>query len=282
MMSFLNALVARIKRLFISPAEASGFRWEASWSLFLLDNVVFYKVLSDSDKTLFEQRCLLFMNTTRIEAGAFEVSDEDRLLVAASAIIPVWGFPQWHYFNLAAVFLLPGAFNDQFECAQEDSTIAGMVGTGPMAGKMALSRPHLHLGYKNSKDKNNVGIHEFVHLLDMADGRCDGVAESLHQHESTAIWFDFIEHKINEIDRGDSNIPLYGATNRQEFFAVASEYFFERPQMLKKKHPRLFDTLTQFYQQNVLEIEKDVKIRGKAPCPCGSGKRYKRCCLPKH
>ncbi|MFT6387277.1 MAG: hypothetical protein ACJAUP_000648 [Cellvibrionaceae bacterium] len=50
--------------------------------------------------------------------------------------------------------------------------------------------------------------------------------------------------------------------------------------MLKKKHPVLFETLTQFYQQNVLELEKDIGVKDQAPCPCGSGKRYKRCCMP--
>jgi len=284
-MKFFSTLITKLRNFFVYPPIANAFNWQSHWSAFLLEHVVFYKVLSDEDKTTFEQRCLLFMNTTRIEAGAFEVTDEDRLLVAASAIIPVWGFPKWHYFNLAAVFLLPGAFNKQFECGQEDSIIAGMVGSGPMMGKMALSRPHLYLGYKNSRDKSNVGIHEFVHLLDMADGRCDGAPESLNEFESTAIstslWFDFIAHKINEIDRGKSNIGRYGASNQQEFFAVASEYFFERPKMLQQKHPQLFETLTRFYQQDVLGIEKDIKIRSKSPCPCGSGKRYKRCCMPK-
>ncbi|MFT5421284.1 MAG: hypothetical protein ACI9D5_002039 [Candidatus Endobugula sp.] len=53
---------------------------------------------------------------------------------------------------------------------------------------------------------------------------------------------------------------------------------FERPKMLKQKQPQLFKTLTRFYQQDVLGIEKDIKVRGKSPCPCGSGKR---CCMPK-
>jgi hypothetical protein len=101
---------------------------------------------------------LLFINTTRIEAGALKVTDTDRLLVAASAIISVWGFPNWHCFNVVAVFLLPGTFNNSFECGMEYSHSAGMVGTGPMTSKMALSRPHLYLGFKNSRDKSNVGI----------------------------------------------------------------------------------------------------------------------------
>lgn len=269
-----------IKNLFSSRPAEPAFVWQPQWTIILQSTVAFYRALSQDDKLVFEQRCLLFLNTTRIEAGAFEVTDEDRLLVAASAVIPVWGFPNWHYFNLAAVFLLPGAFNEKFECSMPDSYITGMVGTGPMAGKMAISRPHLHLGYKNSRDKQNVGIHEFVHLVDMMDGVCDGVPERLHKFDSIATWFDFVEHKIGQIAEGKSNIRDYGATNRQEFFAVASEYFFERPEMLKKKHPALFDKLVAFYQQNTLEIAKDIKVRRKSPCPCGSGKRYKHCCMP--
>ena len=251
--------------------------WEPRWSAFLLDKVAFYRVLSPEDKKLFEQRVLLFLDTTRIEAGQVEVTDEDCLLIAASAIIPVWAFPRWHYFNLKAVFLLPGAFNPQFECGKPDSLITGMVGTGPMAGKMALSKPALHLGFENSRDKQNVGIHEFVHLVDMADGECDGFPEKLKQHPYSIPWFELAAKKIDEIEDRQSNIRCYGATNRAEFFAVASEYFFERPEMLKRKHPELFESLSQFYQQDVMQIADDVKVRSKSPCPCGSGKKYKQC-----
>jgi Mlc titration factor MtfA (ptsG expression regulator) len=93
-------------------------------------------------------------------------------------------------------------------------------------------------------------------------------------------WLNLIEKKIQEIDNNDSNIRDYAATNKVEFFAVASEYFFERPRMLKSKHPELYKNLQLIYQQNVAEISSDVNIRKKDPCPCGSGKKYKRCCLP--
>lgn len=256
------------------------FLWQEVWSHFLSQKVAFYRVLSDQDKELFHQRVLLFLQTTSVEAGQFEAADEDKLLVAASAIIPVWGFPKWHYFNLQSVFLLPGAFNQDFECGKPDSTITGMVGTGPMSGKMALSRPALYLGFENSKDKHNVGIHEFVHLVDMADGECDGYPERLKEYPFSIAWFDMVEKKTREIYNSESNIRDYGATNRAEFFAVASEYFFERPKMMENKHPNLFALLTEFYQQDVMAIEKDLKLKKKSPCPCGSGKRYKRCCMP--
>ncbi|MFL0801000.1 MAG: zinc-dependent peptidase [Agarilytica sp.] len=253
--------------------------WRSEWSTFLERSVNFYQNLNSSDRELFERRILLFLHSTDIEGGvAVEVTDEDRLLVAASAIIPVWTFPKWHYFNLKAVYLLPAAFDENFVCSGE-ARITGMVGTGPMHGKMALSKPHLHQGFLNSRDKRNVGIHEFVHLIDMADGECDGFPERLKEYAYAIPWFEFARQKMNEIIDNDSNIRDYGATNTAEFFSVASEYFFERPQMLKKKHPKLCSALEQFYQQNVEEITNDRRFSKSGPCPCGSGKKYKRCCL---
>lgn len=267
---------------FLGSSEATAeLVWQQAWSDYLAKHVTFYRVLNDSDKIVFDQRALLFLQTTSIEAGQLEPSDEDCLLVAASAIIPVWGFPKWHYFNLACVYLLPGAFNAQFECGKPDSCITGMVGTGPMAGKMALSRPHLHLGFANTSDKQNVGIHEFAHLIDLADGEFDGYPERLKEFQYAIPWFDLVEKKTTEICNKKSNIRDYGATNRAEFFAVASEYFFERPQMLQRKHPELYAALGEFYHQDVMAIAKDIKIRKNAPCPCGSGKKYKRCCMPR-
>jgi Mlc titration factor MtfA (ptsG expression regulator) len=257
--------------------------WKPQWSDFLEKEVKFYRVLNPQDRKTFEERAILFLQTTRIEGGVeVEVNDEDRLLVASSAVIPVWAFEGWHYFNLEAVYLLPASFNQNFECGKKDSLITGMVGTGPMAGKMALSKPALHLGFKNASDKSNVGIHEFVHLLDMADGVCDGFPEHLKEFSYSVHWFELVEKKIKEIEKNNSNIREYGMTNEAEFFSVASEYFFERPKMLKRKHPRLFKALQKVYKQDLRAIQKEVRLRKKSPCFCGSGKRYKRCCMPKN
>ena len=253
--------------------------WEPAWSGFLEEHVHFYTGLDDEEKTVFHKRALLFLSTTNIESGYFDVSDEDRLLVAASAIIPVWKFEGWHYFNLEGVYLLPATFNADFVCGQPDSLFSGMVGSGPMSGKMALSKPELYLGFTNSRDKQNVGIHEFVHLIDMADGECDGFPERLKEHAYSIHWFELVESKISEINQRNSNIRPYGATNRAEFFSVATEYFFERPEMLERKHPKLFSALSEFYQQSVSELSGELMPAKNAPCVCGSGKKFKRCCL---
>lgn len=255
--------------------------WQAEWSDYLLAHVDFYRHLSAEQRREFERRCLLFLATTAVEGGVdVDVTDADRLLVAASAVIPVWGFPDWHYFNVRAVFLLPAAFNAQFQCGMPDSSITGMVGTGPMAGKVALSKPDLHAGFANQKDKHNVGIHEFVHLVDMADGALDGFPERLESYRTSDAWFSLVQQKIATMEMDKTGIPEYGATNQVEFFAVASEYFFERPKLLKKKHPQLYDYLSRFYQQNLADLKHDAAPFKNSPCPCGSGKKYKRCCMP--
>ena len=97
----IKCLSHKIKSLFFPNTgrpdkKLLSISWQANWTAYLNKSVAFYRSLSESDKTLFEQRVRLFLETTSIEAGQIEVSDEDRLLVAASAVIPVWGFPEWH------------------------------------------------------------------------------------------------------------------------------------------------------------------------------------------
>lgn len=277
--SFFQSLLKPSKESIINNHAET---WKAEWSLFLQQKVSFYRNLSQVDRLCFEQRCLLFLDTTRVEGSQdVIIEDHDKLLVAASAIIPVWGFPGWHYFNIETVILLPARFNEKYQYGLPDSRISGMVGTGVMSGKMVLSKPDLHLGFANSRDKSNVGIHEFVHLIDMADGQCDGFPERVSKFEYSAPWFDFVQHKINEVELGNSNINDYSATNKAEFFAVSSEYFFERPKMLQRKHPKLYAYLSGFYQQNLAELNTDITPKKNQPCPCGSRRKYKRCCLPK-
>lgn len=245
---------------------------------FLQRKVAFYRNLSDQDRRTFDQRALLFIESTDIIGQGIEVTDEDCLLIAASAIIPVWAFPKWHYFNLSEVILISNRFNGQWETGQEDSRYLGMVGYGNLAGKLLLSKPDLHAGFSNANDRKNVGIHEFAHLIDMVDGKCDGLPKQLSENPLSMPWLDFVRQKTREIFKRDSDIDEYAATAKEEFFAVASEYFFERPKLLRTRHPKLYQALETFYQQNLAEIEADLKPRRNAACPCGSKKKYKHCC----
>lgn len=217
------------------------------WSNTLFEKVSFYKKLNETDRKSFETRAQEFLNGITITPVNCEIEDLDRILIASSAIIPVFQFPNWNYRNLDEVILYPLPFNANFSTEGNDTNIQGMVGNGFMDGKMILSKTSLRQGFQAELDKKNVGIHEFVHLIDGADGQIDGIPKVLMTQQYVLPWMDLIYKKTKEIESDKSDIRLYGATNEQEFLAVASEYFFEHHIQFKKKHPELFETLSYFY-----------------------------------
>ena len=118
-----------------------------------------------------------------------------------------------------------------------------------MNGQMLLSRAALLKGFSPMAGKENTAIHEFVHLLDKADGATDGVPEQLIGHEYAAPWLSLMHQEMHRIKEGKSDINPYAITNEAEFFAVASEYFFEKPEQFKTKHPELFEQLSGIFRQ---------------------------------
>ena len=112
---------------------------------------------------------------------------------------------------------------------------------------MVLSQHELRQGFLNRTGKTNTAIHEFVHLVDKTDGYTDGIPENLVLKNSIGPWLKLMHRKILEIREGKSDINPYGATNEAEFFAVAAEYFFERPDLLRERHPELFALLEQIF-----------------------------------
>jgi len=246
---------------------------------FLDTTVSFYRNLSADDKRRFESRCQAFIHDTEFIGHDLEVTNQDILLIAAGSVILAWGFEKWMYVRVETVILVSRSFNEHSEFDQGDSNITGLVGTHHLKGKMILSRSALHQGFSNDNDKRNVVLHEFAHLIDMADGKADGLPEQLGKQAFSLPWLNLISQKIKDINSNTSDIREYGATNYAEFFAVACEYFFENPERLQKKHPELYRALEGFFKQNRADIQQSAKISKKAPCPCGSGKRYKRCCL---
>ena len=142
-----------------------------NYRIILEQKVGFYNSLNRSDREIFEFKIQEFLLNHRITGIECDVSIEDNLLVAASAVIPVFKFPKWKYSNLYEVFLYPEHFNDQHEIKGPGRTILGMVGTGYMDGKMVLSKKALHHGFNNETDKKNTAIHEFIHLIDKIDGK---------------------------------------------------------------------------------------------------------------
>lgn len=219
-----------------------------AWRDILLQKVPFYEKLPAKLQQQFERDVQHFLATTRIVGVDVEVTDEDRLLVASGAVIPVLAFPDWEYHFLEEVVLYPDLFNRNFARSGPDRYVSGMVGTGVMRGKMILSKRSLHLGFDNQTDKKNVAVHEFVHLIDMADGAIDGIPKVLLQEAETLPWLELIRQKMHEMQNQKTGINPYGATSDEEFLPVVAEYFFERPKLLRKKHPELYKVLKSMFK----------------------------------
>jgi Mlc titration factor MtfA (ptsG expression regulator) len=230
-------------------------RFPEAWKTILNKKVKVYEKLPSDQKPQFEKDMIEFMEGCRITGVDFELNDEDRMLVAASAVIPIFGFPDWKYKNLKEVLIYPSSFNKNYETAGSDRNIGGMVGWGPMNRTMILSRESLHQGFENEYSKSNVGIHEFVHLIDKMDGTIDGIPDVLMRRSYTIPWLKMIHDEMKRIHRGRSDINPYGATNEAEFFSVVSEYFFNQPQLLAKKHPELYQMLENVFHQDPAILE---------------------------
>jgi len=217
-------------------------------SQLLAGNVAFYNSLDKNDKLLFEKRVRDFLTNIAVRGVDTKINDTDRVLVAAGAIIPIFAFPDWKYNNLAEVLLYKDTFNREYNTEGGERNVLGMIGDGVLHREMILSQPSLRASFKNPTDGQNTVIHEFAHLIDKADGATDGIPEYLLAHPYIVPWVARMHETIKEMkEHGRSDINLYGATNDAEFFAVVSEYFFERPGELKEHHPELFEMLEKMF-----------------------------------
>ena len=221
-----------------------------------------HRNLPKERQAAFQQRMMQFLSKVYIDGVQLELEELDKILVAASAVIPVFGFKEWHYTNLSGILLYPDNFNEDMQFSSKDNSrnIGGIVGNGRFEKQMILSKKALYHGFKNTTDKSNTGIHEFVHLIDKLDDRTDGVPERLLEHQYAIPWLNLIHKEMEAINDNHSDIRKYGGTNQAEFFAVASEYFFERPDLLKSKHPELYEMLVKCFNQNLSSSASINKI----------------------
>jgi len=221
-----------------------------SYKEILTNYVSYYGRLDKENKLIFEEKIKEFLSYVRIDGIDTTVDEIDKLLVASSAIIPVFGFKKWKYYNLNNVLLYPDSFNkEKFLASGYEKNTLGMIGNGPMQNVMILSKPSLRWGFQ-SLSASNTGIHEFVHLLDKEDGEVDGLPEALLNRKYNSVWLNLVNKNIELIMNGESDINNYAASNKAEFFAVTSEYFFNQPDLFKENHPELFEILCKIFNQD--------------------------------
>ena len=138
-----------------------------------------------------------------------------------------------------------------------------ILGTASTLGVVELSWNAVTHGLDEPADGHDTALHEFAHILDMADGRVDGTP-NLHALGDYAPWSRALTANFLALQEKVARGPLrkqevlraYGATNEAEFFAVATEAFFERPLELQKKAPDLFGVLSTYFRTDPTKFAK--------------------------
>ena len=120
-----------------------------------------------------------------------------------------------------------------------------------------LSWSSARQGAFNFEDGHNVVMHEFAHQLDQESGSADG-APILERRSAYSSWAKILSAEYERLKKKTQKhksdvLDAYGATNPAEFFAVATETFYEKPEQLKKKHPELYEELKSFYKLDPIE-----------------------------
>ena len=229
------------------------------WLEIVERNVGHYGRLPEADKKELQRHILIFVAEKRFEGcGGLEVTDEIRVTVAAQACILLLHRRTDYYPHLRTILVYPEAY-----LGQGVKHIGGGVvleaqdvrlGESWHRGSVVLSWDNVRRGAADIHDGQNVVFHEFAHQLDSSGGRGDG--SSVLRYRSQFIAWARIMHRSYEQLRRDVSrnrrtlLDRYGATNPAEFFAVATENFFERAKELKAVHPELYNELKNFYHQD--------------------------------
>ncbi len=184
------------------------------------------------------------------------VTEEMRVIIAAIACLLLFGDRKTYFPNLRSILIYPHAYIVK-EMVMSDRYIVeerrvARLGESWTQDQLILSWEQIQQDLGNWQDGHNVILHEFAHQLDQEDGRAEGVP-ILPRTLDYALWAkvmtadylqlcDQVEHQQKTI------LDRYGATNPAEFFAVATETFFEKPQQLHQQHSELYELLQRYYR----------------------------------
>jgi hypothetical protein len=201
----------------------------------------------------------LFLRTKHIEgASGLEVTDEIRVTIAAQACFLVLWLDVGLYPALKTVIVYPSTMVPRYTGerwrygemqGEEEQPILGQSWT---QGVVILAWDNVRHGALDPRDGQNLVFHEFAHQLDQEVGGADGVPVGLPL-SALKPWAEVIERRFRQLAKAErtgrrSVLDAYGATNQAEFFAVATEAFFEKPHALRAKKPDLYALLVELYR----------------------------------
>ncbi|ATB33729.1 M90 family metallopeptidase [Melittangium boletus] len=234
-MGLLRALRRRHLRRRPFPSE---------WLVHLERHTPFVQALDTETRERFLEMLKLFAwEKEFIGSGGFTITDEVRVVVAATAVRLVLYLDLSYYDHLREVIVYPDAF------LIPDRT-GVVLGEAKHWGTVILSWKSVLAGLSNPHDGHSTATHEFAHVLDREDGAFDGTPE-LRRYSHYAAWSQVMGTHFQKLREGRPRerqvLDDYGSINEAEFFAVATESFFEKPRQMREKTPDLYEELQRFY-----------------------------------
>jgi MtfA peptidase len=191
-------------------------------------------------------------------AGGLRLTDAMVVSIAAQAVLPVLRLGLARYDGFVGIVVHADQVLARREVADADGVVHAydelLSGEAMQGGPVMLSWHDVRSAGQSAALGYNVVIHEFAHVLDMADGVADGVPllpPELPRATWCATLHDEYRAFVARVDSGQTTVlDPYGAHAEEEFFAVASEAFFVSPQAMKKEHPALYGMFLRFYRQD--------------------------------
>ena len=236
--------------------ELLGRPFPASWQDILATRLPFFSALSPRERASLQQLIKQFIaDKDFYGCRGLVVTDEIRVTIAAEACLLLLNRGGPVYPRLSSVLVYPTGFLVDRDEHQPDGTVASgehsLLGESWSNGKVILSWDDVEKGAADFTDGHNVVLHEFAHQLDAESGSTNG-APPLRRNSYKA-WANIFSESFEDLRasslRGHQSVmDQYGAKNPAEFFAVATETFFERPDQLYDMYPDLYDELKNYYQ----------------------------------
>jgi Mlc titration factor MtfA (ptsG expression regulator) len=238
----------------------------ANWSRVLEERFTLYTRLPVEDRKELQAHIQVFLAEKRFEGcGGLEITEEMKVCIAAQACVLLLHRETDYYSGLRSILVYPSAYfaktTRHVGAGVMEEGHDSRLGEAWDSGAVVLAWDAVHRGAADPDDGHNVVFHEFAHQLDFEDGRTDGApllaAEDpwyrrKHRYKAWARVLGSEYAKLRaDVEAGEySALDEYGATNPAEFFAVATESFFERPYQMQRRHPELYEELKRFYRQD--------------------------------
>jgi Mlc titration factor MtfA (ptsG expression regulator) len=245
----------RRKRLMARP-------FPSGWEAIIARNVPLYARLPASLKHQLHGHIQVLLAEKHFEGcGGLEMTDEIKVTIAAQAGILLLNRKPRYYPGLASILVYPSTFlSESIQYLGDHVYIeeqAAHLGESWRRGALVLAWDSVKRGGIDVSDGQNVVLHEFAHQLDQEDGAADG-APILERGSLYAAWARILSKEYERLQATvrsglETVMDEYGATNPAEFFAVATETFFEKPHAMKRRHPELYEALKGYYKLDPVE-----------------------------